>query len=153
MVVPHEPRCRNAGAYLGQAVKGTEEWKFFAGELRHLFASTISRFSSRGAAKGQEGNLVRGHAPDEFLGNLPQTVCRLAGPRRTEDELKPLGQIGRWMYELLDKDEDIVIHCHHGMRSDRACQMLAANGFTNLKNLLGGIDEWSLKIDPSIPRY
>ena len=68
-------------------------------------------------------------------------------------ELKPLGQIGRWMYELLDKDEDIVIHCHHGMRSDRACQMLAANGFTNLKNLLGGIDEWSLKIDPSIPRY
>ena len=68
-------------------------------------------------------------------------------------ELKPLGQRGRWMYELLDKDEDIVIHCHHGMRSDRACQMLAANGFTNLKNLLGGIDEWSLKIDPSIPRY
>ncbi|MBK6799579.1 MAG: hypothetical protein IPG76_23115 [Acidobacteria bacterium] len=55
------------------------------------------------------------------------------------------------MYELEDKDEDIVIHCHHGMRSD-SCQMLsAANGFTNLKNLLEGIDDVFWKIDPSSP--
>lgn len=68
-------------------------------------------------------------------------------------ELKPLGQIPLWARELADKDEEIVLHCHHGMRSDRACQFLAAQGFTNLKNLLGGIDEWSLKVDSSVPRY
>jgi adenylyltransferase/sulfurtransferase len=68
-------------------------------------------------------------------------------------ELKPLGQIVNWANELSDKDEEIVLHCHHGMRSDRACQYLAAQGFTNVKNLIGGIDEWSLKIDPSVPRY
>jgi rhodanese-related sulfurtransferase len=39
------------------------------------------------------------------------------------------------------------------MRSDRACQYLAAQGFTNVKNLIGGIDEWSLRVDPSVPRY
>ncbi|MCG3144797.1 MAG: putative adenylyltransferase/sulfurtransferase MoeZ [Gammaproteobacteria bacterium] len=68
-------------------------------------------------------------------------------------ELKPLGQIMNWARELTDKGEEIVLHCHHGMRSDRACQFLAAQGFTNVKNLIGGIDEWSLKVDPSVPRY
>jgi adenylyltransferase/sulfurtransferase len=68
-------------------------------------------------------------------------------------ELRPLGQIMQWAAELPDKNEAIVLHCHHGMRSDRACQFLAAQGFTNLKNLLGGIDDWSLKVDPSVPRY
>ena len=68
-------------------------------------------------------------------------------------ELKPLGQIARWMHELPNKDEEIVLHCHHGMRSDRACQFLGAQGFSNLKNLAGGIDDWSLRVDPSVPRY
>jgi adenylyltransferase/sulfurtransferase len=68
-------------------------------------------------------------------------------------ELKPLGQIANWANELADKGEEIVLHCHHGMRSDHACQYLAAQGFTDVKNLIGGIDEWSLKVDPSVPRY
>jgi len=68
-------------------------------------------------------------------------------------ELKPLGQISQWAQELNDRDEEIVLHCHHGMRSDRACQFLASQGFTNLKNLVGGIDEWSARVDPSVPRY
>ncbi|MBO0862615.1 MAG: rhodanese, partial [Chloracidobacterium sp.] len=68
-------------------------------------------------------------------------------------ELKPLGQIPNWVNELTNKDEPIILHCHHGTRSDRACQYLAAQGFTNVKNLTGGIDEWSLNVDPSVPRY
>jgi len=68
-------------------------------------------------------------------------------------ELKPLGRIAEWARDLPDKDEEIVLHCHHGMRSDRACQFLAAQGFSNLKNLVGGIDEWSLRVDPGVPRY
>jgi rhodanese-related sulfurtransferase len=75
-------------------------------------------------------------------------VARIEGA-----ELKPLGQIAQWAQELNDKGEEIVLHCHHGMRSDRACQYLAGQGFTNIKNLIGGIDEWSAKVDPSVPRY
>lgn len=75
-------------------------------------------------------------------------VARIEG-----SELKPLGQIQQWSQELGDKDEEIVLHCHHGMRSDRACQFLSAQGYSNVKNLIGGIDEWSLKIDPTVSRY
>src|SRR5262245_56967950 len=68
-------------------------------------------------------------------------------------ELKPLGQIANWASELTNKDEERVLHSQHGMRQHRACQYLAAQDFNNVKNLVGGIDEWSLKVDPSVPRY
>lgn len=75
-------------------------------------------------------------------------VARIEG-----SELKPLGQIMSWHQELSDRDQEIVIMCHHGMRSDRACQFLAAQGFTRVSNLQGGIDAWSLRVDNNIPRY
>lgn len=68
-------------------------------------------------------------------------------------ELRPLGGILSWHRELPSPTEEIVLYCHHGMRSERACQILAAQGFTNVHNLAGGIDAWSLSIDPSVPRY
>jgi len=68
-------------------------------------------------------------------------------------ELKPLGQIMQWMGELTDKDEDIVLHCHHGMRSEQACSFLSRQGFTRLSNMAGGIDAWSARIDSTVPRY
>lgn len=80
--------------------------------------------------------------PSEFR------VARIEGA-----ELKPLGQIMAWMQELSDKEEELVLMCHHGMRSDRACQFLASQGFTKIRNLRGGIDAWSLQIDPGVPRY
>jgi rhodanese-related sulfurtransferase len=68
-------------------------------------------------------------------------------------ELKPLGQIPQWSLELTDKNEALILHCHHGMRSERACQFLLQQGFTDVTNLTGGIDEWSLRIDQGVPRY
>ncbi len=53
----------------------------------------------------------------------------------------------------LPDDCPIVIYCHHGMRSLQAALFLEHAGFTELYNLEGGIDAWSLQIDPSIPRY
>ena len=47
-----------------------------------------------------------------------------------------------------------LVMCHHGMRSAHVIRFLQQEkGFTNLYNVTGGIDAWSLKIDPSIPRY
>jgi monothiol glutaredoxin len=51
------------------------------------------------------------------------------------------------------KDALIVFQCHHGMRSQAAARHFEAEGFTNLCNLAGGIDAWSLEVDPSVPRY
>jgi rhodanese-related sulfurtransferase len=47
----------------------------------------------------------------------------------------------------------VVIHCHHGARSARACTLLAERGFRRLENLRGGIEAWSLTVDPAVPRY
>jgi adenylyltransferase/sulfurtransferase len=53
----------------------------------------------------------------------------------------------------LDSRENIVVHCHHGPRSTRAVNLLRKFGFTKAKNLKGGIDQWSLDVDPDVPRY
>ena len=54
---------------------------------------------------------------------------------------------------LRDRDTPIVFQCHHGIRSQHAAEYLRRHGFTNLHNLRGGIDAWSLLVDPSVPRY
>jgi rhodanese-related sulfurtransferase len=51
------------------------------------------------------------------------------------------------------KSSRVVVHCHHGGRSMRVTQFLRQQGFTQAQNMAGGIDAWSLEIDPSIPRY
>jgi adenylyltransferase/sulfurtransferase len=53
----------------------------------------------------------------------------------------------------LPADAEIVIYCHHGMRSDMARKFLVAKGYANVFNLTGGIDAWSLQVDPTVPRY
>ena len=54
---------------------------------------------------------------------------------------------------LIDRDTPIVFQCHHGIRSQRAAEYFRNLGFSNLYNLAGGIEAWSLLVDPSVPRY
>jgi monothiol glutaredoxin len=51
------------------------------------------------------------------------------------------------------RDREIVVLCHHGMRSHRAAEELVEQGFRNVHNLVGGIDAWSNDVDPTVPRY
>jgi monothiol glutaredoxin len=53
----------------------------------------------------------------------------------------------------LDRDTPIVFQCHHGVRSQQAAEYFRREGFRNLYNLQGGIEAWSLLVDPSVPRY
>jgi adenylyltransferase/sulfurtransferase len=53
----------------------------------------------------------------------------------------------------LERDADIVVYCHHGMRSAAAVEWLRDQGFARVRNLVGGIDRWSLDIDPTMRRY
>jgi monothiol glutaredoxin len=55
--------------------------------------------------------------------------------------------------EGLAKDTLLVFHCHHGGRSQAAAEHFASLGFSNVWNVTGGIDAWSLEVDPSVPRY
>jgi adenylyltransferase/sulfurtransferase len=53
----------------------------------------------------------------------------------------------------LKRETEIVAICHHGMRSADATNFLLQQGFSNVKNLVGGIDAWSAQVDRSVPRY
>jgi glyoxylase-like metal-dependent hydrolase (beta-lactamase superfamily II)/rhodanese-related sulfurtransferase len=64
----------------------------------------------------------------------------------------PLGEVPDRLEEL-ERDEEIVVYCHHGGRSMRAVEFLYESGFTNVKNLTGGIDAWSVNVDRSVARY
>jgi len=66
----------------------------------------------------------------------------------------PMREIPNRLAELQPQQAGrIVTHCHHGGRSLRVTQFLRQQGFTQAQNLAGGIDAWSLEIDPSVPRY
>ncbi|MBY0401549.1 Grx4 family monothiol glutaredoxin [Myxococcota bacterium] len=55
--------------------------------------------------------------------------------------------------ESLPRDMRLVLHCHHGGRSQQAAEQFVALGFTQVWNVVGGIDAWSQEIDPDVPRY
>jgi monothiol glutaredoxin len=53
----------------------------------------------------------------------------------------------------LPKDTSLAFLCHHGGRSAQAAMHFAQQGFTEVYNVVGGIDAWSLQVDTTIPRY
>ena len=67
-------------------------------------------------------------------------------------QLIPLGEIAERAGEL-QREQQIVVHCHSGTRSAQAVRLLQHRGFNNVYNLEGGIDAWSDQIDPSVPKY
>jgi adenylyltransferase/sulfurtransferase len=66
----------------------------------------------------------------------------------------PAGMLESRLAELEPwRSRPVVIHCHHGGRSRKACELLLSRGFERVENLAGGIDAWSTQVDPSVPRY
>jgi molybdopterin/thiamine biosynthesis adenylyltransferase/rhodanese-related sulfurtransferase/molybdopterin converting factor small subunit len=66
--------------------------------------------------------------------------------------LIPLNDLPRRVSEV-DPEREIVVHCKMGGRSQKAAEFLAQNGFKNVHNVAGGIDAWSEKVDPKVPKY
>jgi rhodanese-related sulfurtransferase len=66
--------------------------------------------------------------------------------------LIPLGTLPQSLARL-SHDSEIIAICHHGMRSADATNFLLQQGFTKVKNLVGGIDAWSIQVDGTVPRY
>jgi rhodanese-related sulfurtransferase len=101
---------------------------------------TPAEFAAR-RERGEAPRLVDVREPGEF------ELARVEGA-----ELLPMSSFFRW-YESLEREEEIVVMCHHGVRSAMVCMALARAGFKRLYNLAGGIDRWSEEVDPAVPRY
>jgi rhodanese-related sulfurtransferase len=94
--------------------------------------------------------LTNGEAPTVLDVRLPQelAIARLGG-----DVVHiPLHLLPGRLQELDPRAEYAVI-CHHGGRSWQAVQYLRARGFRAPRNVVGGIDRWSVLVDPTVPRY
>jgi len=68
----------------------------------------------------------------------------------------PLSQFAEWSEQIstrFEPDVETLVLCHHGVRSAQMCKWLMSKGFTNVKNITGGIEAYSLLVDSSIPRY
>src|SRR2546423_13564476 len=74
-------------------------------------------------------------------------IARIEGSR-----LIPLGELETHLSEL-PKTGTLVLQCHSGGRSEHAARILQGAGFANAVNLEGGIDAWSVEVDPAVPRY
>lgn len=64
----------------------------------------------------------------------------------------PMGQIPSRIGDL-DRHDEIVVVCHHGIRSAHMIRFLEGLGFTRLINLHGGLDAWAREIDPIMHKY
>jgi rhodanese-related sulfurtransferase len=91
--------------------------------------------------QGQKLLLIDVREPWEF------DICNIAGAK-----LIPFGTVPANL-QALDTDDDIVIYCHRGMRSLDVAVWLRGQGVERAKSLAGGIERWSLEIDPNVPRY
>lgn len=101
---------------------------------------TPAEFAAR-AARGERVRLIDVREEWEF------ELTRVEGA-----ELMPLSRFAECA-AALSPGEEIVVMCHHGIRSAHACRLLARAGFTRVSNLAGGIDRWSAEVDPRVPRY
>ncbi|HSJ76795.1 MAG TPA: rhodanese-like domain-containing protein, partial [Gemmatimonadales bacterium] len=91
--------------------------------------------------KGPELVLIDVREPHEW------EIAHIEGAR-----LIPLGQLPERLGEL-DGHAEIVTHCHHGVRSMKALQLLKGAGFSRVRSLAGGIDAWADRIEVGMPRY
>lgn len=68
----------------------------------------------------------------------------------------PLSQFAEWSEQIgvqFDPNVETIVMCHHGVRSAQMCLWLVQQGFSNVKNLQGGIDAYARDIDRSVPFY
>jgi rhodanese-related sulfurtransferase len=91
--------------------------------------------------RGEKLLLVDVREPWEFA------ICRIEGAM-----LIPMGSVPAHL-QSLDTDDDVICYCHHGMRSLDVAVWLREQGVAGAKSLAGGIERWSLEIDPQVPRY
>jgi sulfur-carrier protein adenylyltransferase/sulfurtransferase len=93
------------------------------------------------AQKGEALILIDVREPHEY------EIAHIQGSR-----LIPLGQLPERLSEL-DSHAEIVTHCHRGVRSIKALDVLKGAGFSRVRSLAGGIDAWADRIEVGMPRY
>jgi molybdopterin/thiamine biosynthesis adenylyltransferase/rhodanese-related sulfurtransferase len=140
-----DPNCPVCGP--NATIKELQDYEYFcgyggeAGEDSGPVAQVTAKQLKEQLDNGQKVTLLDVRSPEEWQ------ITHLEGAKHI-----PLDDLPTRMNEL-DTADDMVVYCHHGMRSARAIGFLKKMGFEKLKNLAGGIDAWSVNVDQDTPRY
>lgn len=65
----------------------------------------------------------------------------------------PMGELPARANNELDPESEIIVFCHHGVRSLNVTAWLRNQGFERVQSMAGGINQWTREIDPSVPLY
>jgi molybdopterin/thiamine biosynthesis adenylyltransferase/rhodanese-related sulfurtransferase len=141
---PQCPVCGDAPTIFApidyeQFCQGPDATEWFA--AKDGVPSLSVRELKRKMDEGEAFTLVDVREPYEY------EIARIDGAR-----LIPLGELETCLDEL-PRTGALVLQCHSGMRSEQAVRVLQQAGFENVYNLEGGIEAWSVEIDPAVPRY
>ncbi len=109
------------------------------------------------SASGLKSRLDRGEAVVvlDVREDHERDFCAIPTPPSTTDLHIPMGQVQASLQEIRAAGEagPLVIYCHHGVRSMAVASWLVKRGLHDVHNLEGGIDAWSVAVDPDVPRY
>ena len=94
--------------------------------------------------KGEAIKLIDVREPKEHQ------FCQIQG-----SELIPMGSVPQHLSQLEAQADDakLIVLCHHGVRSLNVVAWLREKGVSNCVSMAGGIEAWSLHVDPAVPRY
>src|SRR3984893_4977687 len=136
--VRRDPQCPVCGD--APTITAPIDYEQFCGIAADVPAISVHDLKRKRDAR-EAIQLIDVREPFEF------EIARIDGAK-----LIPLGQLANRLHELTQNGQTVV-HCHTGMRSAQAVQMLRQTGFTNVYNLEGGIDAWANEIDPAMQKY
>ncbi|HEY0872930.1 MAG TPA: molybdopterin-synthase adenylyltransferase MoeB [Vicinamibacterales bacterium] len=146
--LPRDPECPMCGEH--PSITSLAEYEGYC-ELTLPSAGTHNAedTSMDITVKELKERMDRGDAPRLIDVREPHEhqICSIPGA-----ELIPAAQFAQRLDEF-DKNAEIVVHCKSGGRSGRAVEMMKARGFTNARNLTGGVLAWIDQIDPSQKKY
>jgi rhodanese-related sulfurtransferase len=104
----------------------------------------ISAKEAKARLDGHVAVLIDVREPEEFA------VARIDGAELLPMQTVP-GELQK--LEAMADERDLLVMCHHGVRSLNVAAWLRERGIENCFSIAGGIDEWSREIDPGVPRY
>ena len=113
--------------------------------MKHLHVHELRTFVEAQAGADRRPLLLDVREPWEVA------IAAIALPGADSRNL-PLMQLPERLAGL-DRAQPVVCICHHGVRSRQAVAFLVQHGFESVYNLAGGIEAWSMEVDPAVARY
>ena len=149
-----DPECRACGT---REITSLIDYDAFCG-LASSDGLPASHSRANEEDDGETDEITPRRLDAKLRDGVPLSVIDVREPyewsiaRLPDARLVPLNSLPQAVNSL-DRDAEIVVYCHHGMRSAAAADWLRDQGFGKVLNLVGGIDRWSLEVDPSMRRY